>query len=720
MATIASRLTNTGTLLVNGSFDETTFNTASPVIRNLAVYSQNTTGTGWTGYGRAANNPNYDYAPDGTFTASRILESADAVNALHGWGQSQTTYVAGNRYTISFYMKSYSGDRNVMFGVSSSVIGGTASNYVYADANPDTGATGNAITYAPAAQTTSSTYVSNGWYRFSLSFLAANTATSGVDIQIRGGAGRNVQTYIGNGTSGVLFWGLQIEQSSSATIYQGIAAAGTLVTPTFKTKTVIDSIFSTNGFDEVSYSATGAAGAYVYKNGVSTSTNVLAYSQDWSQYQSLTNATITNNNTVAPDGTQTAGTLTSTITGGTNTALIQKWNPTGISTSVLPWCLSLYVKQGNCPSVGLNLAFYNGSTYQDFIITLTWATLAIATTGSIGTGTTGSGVSYVGDGWYRIYCTITNNYSAPGVVGRMYVRGVAGGNVTGDYNYLWGMQIEQASSPTAYVATGATTSVNINNFSKREGSNGLLYTKGEIDEFTGAPVVDSSLQLWLDAGQSNSYSSGTVWKDLSINVYNVNFNSNTSTPPVYNYTPGTFSINKTTQLGFVSASSTLPNIDTSTFSIEAWLNHSSFNAGGEYFNIIAIRESYPTTGFRFGVLTSSGLSTDTTGRPRLWTNQSGGTIITGGTTYPISLNTWYQVTVTYDGTNCLMYINGALYVSTTGTYNPPTGRPLNIGTNNSGCNSMNGQISAFKWYNRALTADEIAQNFNALRRRYGV
>ena len=235
-------------------------------------------------------------------------------------------------------------------------------------------------------------------------------------------------------------------------------------------------------FDEVSYNTTGATGAYVYKNGVSTSTNVLAYSQDWSQYQSLTNATITNNNTVAPDGTQTAGTLTSTITGGTNTALIQKWNPTGISTSVLPWCLSLYVKQGNCPSVGLNLAFYNGSTYQDFIITLTWATLVIATTGSVGTGTTGSGVSYVGDGWYIIYCTITNNYSAPGVVGRMYVRGVAGGNVTGDYNYLWGMQIEQASSPTAYVATGATTSINLNNFAQRVNSSGIEYASGSFDE----------------------------------------------------------------------------------------------------------------------------------------------------------------------------------------------------------------------------------------------
>jgi len=40
----------------------------------------------------------------------------------------------------------------------------------------------------------------------------------------------------------------------------------------------------------------------------------------------------------------------------------------------------------------------------------------------------------------------------------------------------------------------------------------------QFDEFTGAPVVDSSLQLWLDAGQSSSYSgTGTTWTDLSGN-----------------------------------------------------------------------------------------------------------------------------------------------------------------------------------------------------------
>lgn len=711
---IASRLTNTGTLLVNGSFDEVTFNSSSPSIKNLAVYSQDTsTGTGrWTGYGRAANNQNYDYAPDGTFTAVRILESADSVNSLHGWGQSQTNYEAGNRYTISMYLKSYSADRNFMYGVSSTIIGGTASNYVYADCNPDTGVVGNALVYAPASQTTSVTNVGNGWYRFSLSFLAANTATSGVDIQFRGGAGRNTQSYIGNGTSGVLFWGLQIEKSSSPTIYQGIAAAGTLVTPTFKTKNVLDSIYSTGVFDEVTYNTT-----------TPSIKNLLTWSQNWVtgvQFQQY--STVTSNSITAPDGNLTGSTLTATV--DNSAALIQKWNPTGIPTTVLPYCLSVFLKQGNTPTTGVNFQFYNGTSYQDINITLTWATLSIGTPAGSNTGTNSYGVINAENGWYRIWVTITNNFSAVGVVGRVYPRN-GSTNQLNDYVYLWGMQIEQGSSPTIYQATAASGTILDNGVSKREDSSGNLYLKNNFDEFTGAPVVDSSLQLWLDAGQTTSYSgTGTTWVDISGSGYNLFGQAGGGSAPTFNISPGTFSINNTTKLGFNTSTGSLSNLDSTTFSIEAWVLHTSFNSNNHYNNMISLRETYfvpgPGSGFRFGVNTPLGLATDTTGRPRFWTDQSGGTIATGGTTWPISLNTWYQVTITYTGTTCLTYINGALFNSSTGTYVAPTGRFLYIGTNAQGLKSLNGQISAYKWYTRALTADEITTNFNALRNRYGI
>jgi len=39
---------------------------------------------------------------------------------------------------------------------------------------------------------------------------------------------------------------------------------------------------------------------------------------------------------------------------------------------------------------------------------------------------------------------------------------------------------------STYVATGATTSININNFARRVVSTGVEYVSGEFDEVTGA------------------------------------------------------------------------------------------------------------------------------------------------------------------------------------------------------------------------------------------
>ena len=104
---------------------------------------------------------------------------------------------------------------------------------------------------------------------------------------------------------------------------------------------------------------------------------------------------------------------------------------------------------------------------------------------------------------------------------------------------LWGAQFEVAASttslPTAYVATGATTSININNFAQRTIASGIEYVSGSFDEFTGAPVVDSSLKLWFDAGQTTSYpGTGTTWTDLS----GSGFNGTLINGPTYNASNG--------------------------------------------------------------------------------------------------------------------------------------------------------------------------------------
>ena len=68
-----------------------------------------------------------------------------------------------------------------------------------------------------------------------------------------------------------------------------------------------------------------------------------------------------------------------------------------------------------------------------------------------------------------------------------------------------------------------------------------------------------------------------------------------------------------------------------------------------------------------------------------------------------------------------VYINGTFYNSSTvsGSLTNSPSLPLSIG-GNLGIQSFNCNIYNFKIYNRALTAQEISQNFNAMRGRFGI
>ena len=86
-------------------------------------------------------------------------------------------------------------------------------------------------------------------------------------------------------------------------------------------------------------------------------------------------------------------------------------------------------------------------------------------------------------------------------------------------------------------------------------------------------------------------------------------------------------------------------------------------------------------------------------------------------------NQWNNVIATYDGTTKKIYVNGKLAssVAVTGTVTQNTTGPAFIGIyGNFGGYPFNGRIAQTKVYNRALTADEVRQNFNAHRARYGI
>lgn len=85
-------------------------------------------------------------------------------------------------------------------------------------------------------------------------------------------------------------------------------------------------------------------------------------------------------------------------------------------------------------------------------------------------------------------------------------------------------------------------------------------------------------------------------------------------------------------------------------------------------------------------------------------------------------NTWYNITFVWNvpSNNVVGYLNGVQVFNESQTYWATTMPGVTIGNGFSSSRYWNGKISATQIYNRSLSATEVAQNFNALRGRYGI
>jgi hypothetical protein len=82
---------------------------------------------------------------------------------------------------------------------------------------------------------------------------------------------------------------------------------------------------------------------------------------------------------------------------------------------------------------------------------------------------------------------------------------------------------------------------------------------------------------------------------------------------------------------------------------------------------------------------------------------------------------WYHFLGTFDGSTTKIYVNGNLETSQNMT-NQPTGSytaPIQVGRYDA-TYPASARISVARFYNRALSATEVLQNFNAARGRYGI
>jgi hypothetical protein len=83
----------------------------------------------------------------------------------------------------------------------------------------------------------------------------------------------------------------------------------------------------------------------------------------------------------------------------------------------------------------------------------------------------------------------------------------------------------------------------------------------------------------------------------------------------------------------------------------------------------------------------------------------------------ISVNTWYNFVVTKNSSDNVSFYQNCILLGTT---NVPVGRSVSINKIGRGYVYDNAKISNVSFYNRALSAREIKQNYNALKRRYSL
>ena len=91
-------------------------------------------------------------------------------------------------------------------------------------------------------------------------------------------------------------------------------------------------------------------------------------------------------------------------------------------------------------------------------------------------------------------------------------------------------------------------------------------------------------------------------------------------------------------------------------------------------------------------------------------------------TSPLTSNQWHHIIMTRRQKSFSLYIDGSLYQNnnTTNVIDCSSSGPLRIGSGYSSGYYYDGNASNVQIYNRALTAAEIQQNFNATRGRYGI
>jgi hypothetical protein len=428
------------------------------------------------------------------------------------------------------------------------------------------------------------------------------------------------------------------------------------------------------------------------------------------------------------------------------------------------YCLSVFAKQGTSTTFDF-YAFFTGTSTRGSYIRYNFSTNTLTASAAEGPGITPTiyGKIEYPNGWYRFYFVVNDANSGlnSNLQFRVYpaTRNIS---VTGT-TLFYGAQLEIGTGPTDYTSTtttaisrvlASTTNTNItglstyfsSGFSENVGAAttlvanvfppyqivydefaGTLFGSGqgrlmrqnidksvivyneidEVSDFYSRGVVRAGLVLDLDAGVSSSYpGTGTTWTDLSP----YGNNGTLTLGPTYSSANG----------GSIVFDGS--NDFTGSFTQSAWiykLNNNQIWQGVFTNSSPATSNTYLMT-FGNGSLQAPYNS--------VGVNQVG--VVADGVFLDIGthINRWLYIIITKVGStlNIYCYKDGSL-LQTSGTItwnsgNFATTNNYEIGRHWAGGSvvPLQGNVAQVSVYNRALTAAEIKQNYDATKGRFGL
>ncbi len=237
--------------------------------------------------------------------------------------------------------------------------------------------------------------------------------------------------------------------------------------------------------------------------------------------------------------------------------------------------------------------------------------------------------------------------------------------------------------------------------------------------FYNPRTVTNGLVLALDAANPKSYpGSGTTWTDLSGNgnngtlVNGVGYSGDNLGSLVFDGVNDYVTVPSTNGLYLAG---------TSSVTVSCWAK--SNNLTNKLQNLVMwedVANSDNIEPIRLVINSNND-------NPQFAVVNNSGTVVNIDGIVTTLSSTYYNLVGTYNGSTVSIYVNGSLsnQGSLTGNFRTPTSGTsakwiIGRGEVSRADRLLNGNISQVSIYNRALTAQEIQQNFNATRSRFSI